>query len=181
MIQGTLTNLRSVDRSDLDRIHAWFDDPDLMRFWGYGASATSRTNTIARIEDWLATESQLGHPVAFVIETLNGDPCGLLVLSDVQPIDRSTELSLFLEPPYRDQGIGADVLETIADAAFAQWNFHRLTARSEQHNTRAHGFFRRNGFALEGRLREARFLDGAWHDILVFGRLAPKRMRKPHE
>lgn len=173
MIPGTLINLRAVDRTDFDRIHTWSNDPELMRFWGHGVSTPSRASTITRIEEWLATESQLGHPVAFVIETLNGEPCGLLVLSDVQPIDRSTELSLFLEPPYRDQGIGADVIETIADAAFAQWNFHRLTVRSEQHNTRAHGFFRRNGFELEGRLREARYLDGAWHDILVFGRLAP--------
>ena len=171
MIPGTLTNLRAVDRSDLDTIHAWLDDPELMRSWGYGAPVVSRAATARRLEDWLADELIWEHPVAFIIENLEGQHCGLLILSRISAIDRSCELSLFLEPAMRGQGIGADVVETIADTAFMQWNFHRLTVQSEAHNTAAHAFFALQGFELEGRMREARFLDGAWHDILIFGRL----------
>jgi RimJ/RimL family protein N-acetyltransferase len=171
MIHGTLTNLRAVDRSDLDRIHTWLDDPELMRTWGYGAPALSRTNAAGRLEEWLADEFQWDHPVAFIVETLEGGACGLLILSRLSPVDRSCELSLFLEPAARNQGIGADVVETIADAAFSQWNVHRLMVQSEAHNTAAHAFFTRQGFVQEGRLREARYLDGEWHDILIFGRL----------
>jgi RimJ/RimL family protein N-acetyltransferase len=171
MIPGTLTNLRAVDRSDLDRIHAWLDDPELMRSWGYGAPAVSRANAARRLEEWLADELLWDHPAAFIVETLDGRACGLLILSRISSVDRSCELSIFLEPSIRGHGIGTDVIETIADAAFSQWNFHRLSVQSEEHNTSAHAFFVRQGFALEGRQREARYLDGAWHDILIFGRL----------
>ena len=171
MIHGTLTNLRAIDRSDLDLIHAWLDDPELMRFWGYGAPAVSRASTARRIEEWLADELLWDHPVALIVEALDGKPSGLVMLSRISAIDRSCEVSLFLELSARGQGIGADVIETIADAAFSQWNFHRLTVQTEEHNTTAQAFFIRHGFALEGRMREARFLDGSWHDILIFGRL----------
>ncbi len=171
VIHGTLTNLRSVDRSDLERIQAWFDDPELMRWWGYGAPAPSRSATVRRIEEWLADELIWDHPVALIVETLEGDTCGLVILSRIAAIDRSCELSIFLEPASRRQGIGTDVIETITDVLLTQWNFHRVTAQSEEHNAAAHALFSRLGYVLEGRLREARFFDGAWHDVLVFGRL----------
>ncbi len=171
LIHGTLTNLRSIDRSDLERIQAWFDDPELMRWWGYGAPAPSRGATIRRVEEWLADELIWDHPVALIVETLDGDTCGLVLLSCIAGIDRSCELGIFLEPAYRRQGIGTDVIETITDVLLTQWNFHRVTAKSEEHNDAAHALFARLGYVLEGRLREARFFDGAWHDVLIFGKL----------
>jgi ribosomal-protein-alanine N-acetyltransferase len=171
MIQGALVNLRAVDRSDIDTIHAWLCDPELMRAWGYGAAAPSRSATIRRIEEWLVEEQLWDHPVALIVESLDGDQCGLVVLSRVAAIERSCVLSMFLAASWRRRGIGADVLSTIIEAAFDQWNLHRLTVESEAHNSAAHSFFLRHGFSLEGRLREARYLDGEWHDLLIFGRI----------
>lgn len=171
MISGELINLRAIDRSDLELVHDWLDDPELMRFWGYGAPAVSRNHVMQRIEQWLAEEDALGHPVAFLIETLAGETCGLLVISDIGQVDRNGELSIVLTRQHRGRGFGSDALDTIVDVAFDQWNLHRLTVRSEAFNSDAHRFFTKHGFSLEGRLREARYLDGAWHDVLVFGRL----------
>jgi len=169
VLQGELTNLRAVERADSELIHRWLDDSELMRWWGYGARAISLASVQEGIEQWLQHESGFGHPVAFVIESLHGEPIGLMILSDIQHVDRSVELSCFLETDFRERGCGRDALETLIDAAFEQWNYHRLTARCEAHNERAHAFFEGNRFLLEGRLREARFIDGGWSDILVFG------------
>jgi len=171
MIRGTSSNLRAADRTDLDRISAWLDDPELMRAWGYGAPAVSRSSVARRIEEWIADEQALDHPVALIVETLTGQACGLILLSRISAIDRSCELSLFLEEEKRGQGIGTDLMETILDAVFEQWNYHRIMVYSEDHNVRAHAFFARNLFELEGRMRQARYLDGEWHDVLVFGRV----------
>ena len=171
MLEGELTNLRAVERSDWELIYRWLDDSELMRWWGYGARAISLASVQDGIEQWLDHERALGHPVAFVIESLEGESIGLLVLSDIQSIDRTAELSCFLESAYRERGRGRDALETLIDAVFEQWNYHRLTARCEAHNERAHAFFAANGFRLEGRLRGARYIDGGWSDVLVFGRI----------
>lgn len=171
VIRGTMCNLRAVDRSDLDDVLAWLDDPELMRFWGYGATAMSRSAAIQRIEAWLAGEESWGHPIAFIVETIEHLPCGLLELSSLSPTDRSAELSIVLKESARQQGFGSDALEAIVDVAFDQWNLHRLTVHCEAHNQGAQAFFLQHGFEAEGRLREARYLDGSWQDILIFGRL----------
>ena len=171
MLRGELTNLRAVERADAGLLYAWLDDPELMRLWGYGARALSMASVQDGIEQWLAHERVLGHPVALVIESLDSEPVGLLILSDVQLTDRSAELSCFLDAHHRNRGFGRDALDTFADAFFAQWNYHRLTVRCEAMNERAHRFFASNGFRLEGHLRDARYIDGGWSDILIFGRI----------
>lgn len=171
MLQGEVVNLRAIERSDATSIHRWLDDPELMRWWGYGVRAVSLASIQEHIEQWIGDERAFGHPVAFVIEALSGDPIGMMILSDVHATDRGAELSCFLQAGSRNQGFGKDALETVVEAAFVHWNYHRLTARCEAANERAHAFFTAGGFQLEGRLRDARFVDGAWDDILVFGRI----------
>jgi RimJ/RimL family protein N-acetyltransferase len=171
VLRGELVDLRAVERSDAALIHGWLDDPELMRWWGFGVSAVSLAAVQLRIEQWVADEVTWGHPVAFIGETLEGAPVGMVVLSDMQPVDRTCELSLFINKSKRGSGLGGDAIETILDAVCGQWNLHRVTARSEAANKRAHDFFIRHGFQPEGRLREARFIDGGWSDILIFGRV----------
>ena len=71
MLQGEHTNLRAVERDDLELIHRWLDDPELMRWWGYGARAASLASVQEWVEQWGVLERGLGHPVAFVIESLD--------------------------------------------------------------------------------------------------------------
>lgn len=169
MLTGELTNLRAVDHEDADRIHAWFDDPEAMGWWATPFPALSRHTVHRQLDAWLEDERVYGHPVAYTIETLEGDAAGLIFLSDLQLIDRSAELSVVLERNYRGRGLGGDALATLVSVAFEQWNLHRLAVRSEVSNPRAHRFFEKNGFCLEGRLRQARYIDGEWQDILIFG------------
>ena len=90
---------------------------------------------------------------------------------DLETIDRRTELSFFLVAGARHRGLGSDMLQTLIDALFADWGYHRVTAKTEARNDRAQRFLTRHGFQFEGRLREARYLDGQWHDILIYGRI----------
>lgn len=169
MLTGELTNLRAVERSDGGLLHDWLDDPEAMSWWGQSAPVVSLNLVRERLEQWLADEVVFGFPVAFIIESLDHEEIGLILLSDIQMIDRSVELSIVLGSRYREQGLGSDALATLVGVAFEQWGLHRVTVRSEAANTRAHRFFEHNGFRLEGRLREARFLDSGWSDILIFG------------
>jgi L-amino acid N-acyltransferase YncA len=73
----------------------------------------------------------------------------------------------------RSRGFGTDALETVLDACFAQWNLHRVWLRSEACNDRAHRLYRRCGFTHEATLRDASYLDGRYHDVLVFSILEP--------
>ncbi len=173
MIQGELVNLRAVERDDTGRLHRWLNEPVTMRGWGWSAAAMSMAEVGRRVEAWLAEEAALGRPVGLIVETLEGEAVGLVVVAQDRPEARSVELSLLIgEPARRGRGLGRDALRTALEACFGGWNLHRVGLRSEAGNRRAQRLYRRCGFRREGTLRQAAFLDGRYEDVVLFGLLA---------
>jgi RimJ/RimL family protein N-acetyltransferase len=174
MIRGELINLRAVERTDASLLFRWLNDPELMTFWGLSDPVVSISDVQRRIEGWLDEESGLGRPACLIVETLEGEAVGQVVLGSYRTEAASVEVSLMIGERERwGQGLGTDALRTIVDACFGSWNLHRVWLRSEAFNERAHRLYRRCGFAHEATLRDATFLDGRYHDVLVFGLLEP--------
>jgi RimJ/RimL family protein N-acetyltransferase len=166
-----------MERPDSAALFHWLNDPAVMLWWGFGEAVVSRARIDEEIEGWLRDERDRGRTVAFMIEDLDHEPVGFAVLREDRAQDRVAELSLLIGEPERwGRGLGSDALDALVDASFAQWGLHRLTAKSEADNERAHRWLRRAGFRCEGTLREASFYDGAFHDQLLFGLLATDRM-----
>lgn len=175
VIRGELVDLRAIERADAPRLHAWLNDPAVMRGWGASAAAVSSTEVQRQLEGWLAEEATQGRPAALLVETPapESNPVGLVLLRADRPESRSVELSLLIGDTERwGQGLGTDAVQTALDACFGGWNLHRVWLRAEAWNTRAHRLYARCGFRQEGTLRQAAFLDGRFEDVLVFGILA---------
>lgn len=173
MIAGEFVNLRAIERKDVPILREWWNNPAVMRGWGWGAPVPSLHAIAQQVEDWLAQESALGRPAALIAETLDGEPVGLVTLRVDRPEARSVELSLLVGDPARwGQGIGADMLRGVLDACFEQWGILRVGLRVEEDNERALALYRRFDFQPEGRLRHAAFRDGRFWDLLLFSLLA---------
>ncbi len=176
-LRGERVDLRAVEREDAPHLHRWLNDPRVMRFWGSPSHTVSRVEVERRIEDWLDREALLGRPACFMVETLEGEAIGHVLIGEERAEARSVELSIMIGEPDRwEQGYGTDALETLLDACFDAWNLHRVWVRSEATNPRAHRLYRRCGFVHEATLRDAAFLDGHWEDVLVFGLLSQDRL-----
>jgi RimJ/RimL family protein N-acetyltransferase len=173
MIRGELTNLRAIERDDVAVVHRWLNDPAGMRGWGWSAAARSLIDVAREVEGWIALEAALGHPAALVGETLSREPVGLIVFRADRPEARAVELSLLVgDPANWGKGYGTDLLRSALDASFGGWGMHRIGVRVDEANDKALALYQRFGFKLEGRLREAAFLDGQHADILLLGLLA---------
>jgi RimJ/RimL family protein N-acetyltransferase len=169
MIRGERVTLRAVEREDAPVIHGWFNDPEVMRFWGVSSPACSVVAVQRQIEGWLEEEFRLDRPACLVIEANNRQPIGVIVLSNSQSLQRSVELSLLIGESARwGQRFGTDALQTMLDVCFDGWNLHRVWVRSEADNERAHRLYLRLGFTEEGRLRDATFVNGVYQDVLLF-------------
>ena len=104
MIQGELTNLLAIDRADDGLLYAWLNDPTLMTGWGVPDQTLSRTEIQRRIEGYLDEERSLGRPAALIVEDLDGEPVGLVVLGRYSANAASTELSILVAGPDRWSG-----------------------------------------------------------------------------
>ena len=172
MIRGDRTNLRAVERGDDRLLHGWLNDPTVMAGWGLPDPAVSLAEVQRRIEGYLAEESDLGRPTCLIVETLEGEAVGLVILSRYQAEAASTELSLLIGDPDRwGQGLATDALQATLDACFDAWNLHRVWLRAEADNARAHRLYARCGFTHEATLRHATYRAGEYVDVLLYGLL----------
>ncbi len=176
MIRGELTNLRAVERSDAGQLHRWFNDPEVMRFWGLPDATISRAEVERRIENWIDDERGHEHPACFIIELLDGTDVGVAILGRYEPAHSAIELSMMIGERERwGEGLGTDALTALVDICFDQWNLHRVSLRVEAFNERACRLYERCGFKLDATLREASYFDGAYQDVLVYSLLATDR------
>jgi len=83
--------------------------------------------------------------------------------------NRKAEISLFIIPEYQGKGYGKQALLMLMKFAFKKMNLYRLEAEVIDYNDRAKSLFEKLGFVLEGRLRDAKYNEGKYYDVLRYG------------
>ena len=65
-------------------------------------------------------------------------------------------------------------MELVLKFGFDSLNFHRIYLRVFETNHRAIRSYEKVGFVLEGKMREAQFLNGSYVDVLFMSMLQPE-------
>jgi len=118
-------------------------------------------------EKWLYPEP-MPDSIIFGIEAGN-EIIGEAALKNIRWYNRKAELSLFLKPEFQGKKIGTEVLKRMMKYAFNTLNFYRLEAEVIDYNEVSRKLVEKLNFTLEGRLRQARYFDGKYYDILRYG------------
>jgi len=106
----------------------------------------------------------------FRIES-DGETAGEMRLKSIRWFNHKAEISIFIAEKFRGQGLGQRALRLIIDYALRQMNLHRLEAEVVSGNDPAIKLLETSGFVREGILREAKYLNGGYADIIQFGLL----------
>ena len=127
--------------------------------------------TKAHATAWL--HAQQTEPLAWVIE-YRRRMIGALRLHSLDYHDRRASLAIgILDTKFLGKGIGTKAIALIAAHAFGPLALHRLVLRVIDYNARAIAAYKKVGFVIEGREREAARVGEVWHDDVVMGLLAP--------
>ena len=108
--------------------------------------------------------------ICFRIEK-DEDIIGQVCLKRITWVNRKAEVSLFIRKDMQAQGHGSLALQAIIEYAFKQLNLYRLEAEVIDGNIASLKLVDKAGFTAEGRLREAKFINGEYKDLLRFGLL----------
>jgi RimJ/RimL family protein N-acetyltransferase len=166
MIEGTKVNLRAPEMSDLERNTRWVNDREVTRYLvlRYAMSQLAE-------ESWLRSkveQPQSFEGVIFAVETKDGRHIGNIELARASPEDRKALLGVMIgENDCWSQGYGTDAISTLLRFAFDEMNLHKVWLTTYDFNERGQACYRKCGFVEEGRLRQARYSDGAFHDELI--------------
>jgi len=97
---------------------------------------------------------------------------GEALLWAIDPHNRSAHLGISLRPAFRGRGLGTDVVRVLVRYGFEVRGLHRLQVDTLADNAAMIAAARAVGFTLEGTLRRASWVNGAFADEVVLGLLA---------
>lgn len=178
MIRGEKIGLRARHEDDLAVLHAELYDDVATR-----SRADSRPwrpiPPLAAYSPYAVREPS--DEVAFfsVQELATGELAGEAMLWGIDVHNRTAHLGLSLRPAFRGRGFGLDVVRVLCEYGFAVRGLQRLQLETLADNASMIGAATRAGFTLEGTLRRAAWVYGAFADEVVLGLLAEEWTRRP--
>lgn len=108
--------------------------------------------------------------ICFRIEK-EGEVIGQACLKNIRWINHKAEISMFIRKDMQGKGLGLRALQSIIEYGFKRLNLFRLEAEVIDGNKASLILIEKTGFTEEGRLREAKFVNGEYKDLLRFGLL----------
>ena len=172
MLRGERVVLAPLVPTDCDRLFDWIRDRDTVVL-----SSAYRPVGPAEHRAWFDSVQQRRDVAIFGIRLADTDELiGSCQLAGIHPVYRSAELQIRIGPPdRRRQGLGTEALELLLRHAFDDLNLRRVQLHALATNTAAIAAYEKLGFTVEGSLREAAYVGGAYVDLVLMGLLAGER------
>ena len=100
-----------------------------------------------------------------------GELLGAVGLVNIYRADRKAEIGYWLRHDRQGEGIITHCAEKLMHHAYVLLQYHRLFIQVAADNAASRAVAERLGFQLEGKLREASYLHGAFHHVCLYGHL----------
>ncbi|HEU5007572.1 MAG TPA: GNAT family protein [Jatrophihabitantaceae bacterium] len=157
--------LRAQTDEDFDTLYAIAADLDSWEERGPAAPAPLTREAYRHRLD--STESA---GIRFMI-CVDYRAIGRIDLFDEDPLARTAEVGMALEPDARGKGYGTAALRQVVQFGFERRNLRRLHLVAIASNAAAIGCYRNVGFVEEGRRREHCWVRGRYEDEVLMGLL----------
>ncbi|AOE38674.1 MULTISPECIES: GNAT family N-acetyltransferase [Pantoea] len=166
----TLSKLQPEDWQLFRAVH---EDRDTMTWVSeVPDEADIRQRFTERLAPWQASSF---HMLCLVARRRdNGEPIGLFGCSPEWEPYRQAEVGYMLLHRHCGQGYGSEALAALCQFLL-EADFHKLKAMVIEGNWASRRILEKNGFQLEGTLRDNYLLNGCWVNDWLLGRLNPQK------
>lgn len=167
VIVGEKCRLRPIRRGDSAISIAWRNDPTIRD----GALGYRFPVTETMEEGWYdgILADQNGRRASFAIDELvDSKLVGFVHLMAIDWPCRAAQFGIVIgETSHQNRGIGSEATQLSLVYAFDTLNLDRIELRVVDDNLPAQHIYKKLGFAEEGRLRRAAYVNGVTIDIIV--------------
>lgn len=163
VLKGKRVTLRRPRDDDVQARLRLGTDAEIFRMYG-GNLSDLRQMTEHAAKRWV--QQLLDQDYAWIIEA--GSLIGKIRLDRVDLRDRRASLAIGIENTSQlGKGLGSEAIALALGYAFNVLELHRVSVRVVDYNLRAIRSYQKCGFVIEGREREAAFVDGIWYDDVM--------------
>lgn len=154
-------HLRALERDDLRFVHGLNNNRRVMRYW-----FEEPYESFVELEELYLKHIHDQSERRFIVETIDGEPVGLVELVEITYIHRRAEFQIIIAPTHQGKGYAKPATNAALDYAFRVLNLHKLYLVVSTENPVAVSVYQGCGFVEEGRLKDEFFVDGEYQDAL---------------
>ena len=111
------------------------------------------------------------NPYVIFVKEVEGNIAGYASLSkyrDRKAFDTTVEISIYIAPEYRSQGIGKELMEKTLDFSKKKQEIHRVISLITAINTKSISLHTMYGFEFCGTMNEVGYKKGQWLDLNIY-------------
>jgi ribosomal-protein-alanine N-acetyltransferase len=164
--EGKIIRLRPLEWADAEIYRKWVNDPEIMSLVDRVLPVTAEDH-----RRWYEALSRDSHTVIFAVDSLvEKNFIGCVWLYSIDYRHRHAEVRIVIgDKRSWGKGGGREALRLLSKFAFEKLNLHKVYAFVLSTNQRALDAFEKIGFSREGLLKQERFVDGDFVDVIRFG------------
>ena len=170
--------LRELRKGDITIWCRWLNDPGVFEAMNKGAWP----NTEEDQSDYFDKLRKSDTDAQFAIVEYSGksELVGTIGIHKIDWVHRRGDVSIVIgRKNCRGKGIGTSAIALIVQHAFDKMNLRKLTAGMWANNKGSIRAFERNGFVLEGRLKDSYYYKGQYVDELRYALFTFNWIRRP--
>lgn len=168
-IEGEHINLRGVQESDLETYYNFLLDDEMGRLTGSQGEFTGE-QTAAWIRKISVPAEDRVDLMIIVRET--DELIGEVVLNEIDADNRSANIRIGIRGhAHRGKGYGTEAMTQMLRYGFEALSLHRIHLGVYTFNPRAIHVYEKLGFQREGVERDALYVDGEFHDMILMSML----------
>lgn len=174
-LEGQNIYFKTLVAEDAEHIHRFASDADVSRFIGWPLMNTL-DDTRKHVEQMLKNEEAGTHIYASVVLKSSGEIIGTAIIFNFDREAGHAEIGYVFDKNHWGRSYGTETVAMMSGFAFDVLGLHKLHARVADANIASARVLEKNGFKLEGRLRDYYYLEDTYYDGLFYGRLRSDRL-----
>lgn len=161
-----MITLKRLSKIDVSPFYNWINDNEVIK---YSLSLFSKISTKKEIDNWYTELLENEQDICFgIFLEVTNKLIGYAGICKLSNTNKSGEYYIFIgEKQLWGKGIGKKVTEQILKIGFQDYNLNRIMLTVSEPNIGGVKSYKKSGFKIEGRLREASFRDNKFHDKLI--------------
>ena len=159
--------------TEVTPFYSWIQDEEVIQ---YSLSSFKEMRNDKDVDRWFKNTLEDSKSINLGIHMSNSNQLiGYAGLSGISKLNRSAEYFIFIgEKPFWGKGIGTEVTNRILRLAFGDFSLNRVMLTVSELNIGGLRAYLKAGFKIEGRLMQASFRNGEFHDKIVMSVLKSK-------
>lgn len=161
--------LRVMTEDDVDDVHAFQSDPEVVRYQLY--EPRSREEVAEKSVDWRAATrlEKVDDYLQPAMQLHDGRVIGLIYFKLTSVDDLTGEIGWAMHKDFHGQGYAYEAASAMLDVAFGPLGLHRVYAELDPRNTASIRLCERLGMRSEAYFVEHMMFKGDWADTGVYG------------